>query len=159
MSVANFEELTKGFCELAQVSVPVLEADSFGMVAFHIRLADVNINVIYMPQNCSDHAFILVEFGAIPEDKEQDAWRALMEANFLLLQARAPTFSLNPTTGHVVLQYAYPFFEATPEGFFQAVNNIADVAVQWRENFFLTDPQDDGVSSDAMSSVSPANFA
>jgi hypothetical protein len=159
MTVANFEELAKGFCEIAQVPIPVLEPDSFGMVAFHICLTQVNINVIYMPQNCIDHAFILVEFGAIPKDKEQDAWRTLMEANFLLSQARAPTFGLNPTTGDVVLQYAYSFFEATPEGFFQAVNNIADVATEWRGNFFLTDPTDGVNPVDAASSVTPANFA
>jgi hypothetical protein len=159
MTVANFEELTKGFCELAQVPTPTLEPDSAGMLAFHICVADVNINVIYMPQSCVDHAFILVEFGSIPEDKERDAWRALMEANFLLLQARAPSFSLNPTTGDVVLQYAYSFFEATPEGFFKAVNSIADVATQWRENFFLNDPQEEDVQPDTVTGITPANFA
>ena len=159
MAVANFEELTKGFCEIAQVPVPVLEPDISGMVAFHVQLMEVTINVICMPDVCQDHAFILVEFGSVPEDKEQDTLCVLMEANFLLLQARSPTFSLNPATGDVVLQYAYPFFDATPDGLFQAVKNIADVAIEWRENFFLNDLPDEPDLPASMGGVTPANFA
>ncbi len=154
MAVANFTQLCEAFCEIAGVAPPALEPDEHGVTAFTASLNDVAVSVAHAPESNRDCAFVLVEFGPAPADREQEAMTALMEANFLMLGEYSPAFSRNPANGDVVLQYAYPFANATALQLYQSVVEMTDLALRWRSDHFL-----DGAPEPATSTASPLSAA
>ena len=136
MTIASFEDLCAGFCEIAKVPAPPLQADAQGLIAFHVILRDVTVNLVHCPERCADHAFILFEFGPMGQDGADrcEALQALLDANFLPLQVHPPVFSRNPATGDALLQYVYPFFEATPTGLLELIDDGVEMALRWRQS-------------------------
>ena len=141
MAIASFQELCAGFCEIAGVPTPTLTADERGIAAFHVKLRDVTINLLHFPEKSAQHAFILFEYGPLPDDREKarEVMRALLDANYSSLQVYPPRFSLSPNASAAIMQYVYPFFDATPIGLFELVNKGVEQALQWRQSFFLKD--------------------
>lgn len=137
MAIANFDELCKGLSEIAGVTPPPLEADKQGIIAFSVHLHEVAVSVAHAPQSSPGCAFVLIEFGKVPEGRELAAWTALLDANFLMMGESAPCFSRNPATGQVLLQYAYPFDRATALDLYQGIVKMVDIARRWREDHFL----------------------
>lgn len=134
MAVASFQDLCTGFCELVQVTPPPLQIDERGLVAFHVVLRGVTINLVHRPQVSPDHVFVLFELGALSQDEAtSDAQlHALLDANFVLLEVNPPVFSRNPATGEAVLQYVYPLFEATPNDLYGLIHKEIDRISDWR---------------------------
>lgn len=158
MAIANFEELCKGMCEVAGVEAPELSADEQGVLAFTVQLHDVSVTVAHAQETSPGCAYVLIEFGEPPADRELAAWLALMDANFLMLGDNAPTFSRNPANGQVILQYAYPFEQATALGLYQGILRMVEIAGQWRQDYFLQD--DDATPGTRLhEAVSAADFA
>ncbi len=141
MAIGSFKDLCDGFCEVAGVPSPALEADSDGLIAFHVILRGVTINVVHSPQSSADHAFILVECGEPPQRDAQRPLQALLEANFFPLQVHPPTFGRNPVSGEAVLQFVYPFFEASPTGLFELIDKGIDIALRWQQGSPLEDEE------------------
>ncbi len=135
MAIASFEELCAGFCELAGVPAPQLKADAQGIIAFHVILRGVTVDMVHCPERCPSYAFILFEFGPFGHDGLGNSSQLgeLLDANFLTLQAYPPVFSRNPVNGEALLQYVYPFFEATPTGLLELVNSGVQKALRWSE--------------------------
>lgn len=135
MAVASFSDLCAGFCELADVPAPSLKPDARSVVAFHVILRDVTVNIVYAPERCEDHAFILFEFGPFRGQHADPAsdLGGLLDANFLSMQPYPPVFSRNPVNGDALLQYVYPFFEATPTGLLELVERGVQKALRWRQ--------------------------
>lgn len=137
MAIANFDELCKGLSEIAGVTPPALEPDEQGITAFSVHLHDVAVTVAHAPQSSPDCAFVLIEFGEVPRDRDLAVWTALLDANFLMMGESAPCFSRNPATGQVLLQYVYPFDTATALDLYQGIVKMVDIARRWREDHFL----------------------
>src|SRR4051812_19424853 len=95
MAIGSFEDLCEGFCELVGVPAPMLTPDSEGLVACHVDLRDVIVNLVHSPNNSTDHLFVLVECGLIPEQGAQRIMQTLLEANFFRLEVHPPTFGRN----------------------------------------------------------------
>ena len=135
MAVGSFNDLCAGFCELAGVPAPILKPDARGVIAFHVILRDVTVNIVHAPARCEDHAFILFEFGPFRGDHADPAsdLGGLLDANFLSMQPYPPVFSRNPVNGDALLQYVYPFFDATPTGLLELVELGVQKALSWRQ--------------------------
>lgn len=142
MAISSLEHLCAGFCELAQVPAPALTAHDQGLLAFNVVLRDVTVDVLCCPEICADHAFILFEFGAIGQDGVDFSAgaQALLQANFLALRAHPAVLGQNPVTGRAVLQYVYPFRDATATGLFDLVNQGVESALEWRRSGALRLP-------------------
>ena len=139
MSAAAFEDLCTSFCEQARVPSPQLGADSDGMLAFHVEWHGVTVNVMYLPSQAREHAFVLFDLGhaqAQPQD-ELLILRALLRANFMALQANPPSFACHPLSGVVVLQCVFPVLDATAAGLHSLIDEGVKLALQWRKGFFL----------------------
>ena len=132
MAVANFEELCKGYCEIAGFPAPSLAPDAHGIEAFHLRLRDVAVTVGHEPAKALERAFVVIEFGPVPKDREEDAWPALLDANFLMLRDGMPIFSRNPVNGDVLLQMSCAFSRVTALELVQLVDAFVGVAIDWR---------------------------
>ena len=161
MAVASFEELCAGFCEIAGVPTPALVANANGLIAFHMVLRDVTVNVIHSPEKCAGHAFILFDLGPVGQDDADSSrgLQTLLHANFLQLQVHPPMYSRNPKTGDVVLQFVYPFFEATPNGLFDLIDSGVNLALRWREHVLRPKSSADGPAAAARPPAMLLGFA
>lgn len=139
MAIASFQVLCEGVCEIFGVTPPALQPDTIGLTGFTLQLQGVDISVVEAPSGSEPAAFMLVEFGAPPAGRELQTWHALLDANFLMLGANAPSFSRNPVTGEVVLQHACTLHDATCEALCHRIRAIAEVAARWRQDYFLGD--------------------
>jgi hypothetical protein len=157
VAIADFSQLCEAFCETAGVPAPTLEADAHGVIAFTAVLNDVSVSVAHAPETHRDCAFVLVEFGAPPAGREQESMASLMEANFLMLGEYSPVFSRNPANGEIVLQYAYPFANASALELYQSVVEMTELALRWRADQFLDSPPQ--TSESPASHLSSADFA
>lgn len=135
MAVASFEELCAGFCEIIRVTPPALKADHEGLVAFHVLLRGVTINVVQRPAESSDHVFVVFELGPTGHGGATSAseLQALLEANYALLRVHPPVFSRNPGTGDAVMQYIFPLSEATPNDLYDLIERGVDWVSNWRD--------------------------
>jgi hypothetical protein len=134
VAIASFGDLCAGFCEITSVPAPRLHPDAQGIIAFHLQWRGVTVNVAHCPARTKDHVFVLFELGPVAQEDEAAVrrMRSLLDANFPSLTDRAPTFSCNPVSGDAVMQYAFPFFEATPQGLFELIERGVDQALHWR---------------------------
>jgi len=141
MSAANFENLCTGFCELARVPSPELGADSDGMLAFHVDWHGVTVNVMYLPSQAREHAFVMFDLGDAQGQPLDEVLilRALLRANFMALQPNPPCFACHPLSGAVVLQCVFPVLDAAPAGLLTLIDEGVTLALQWREGFFIDD--------------------
>jgi hypothetical protein len=138
-TAAEFEAICAGFCEIAGVAAPVLQAEADGVVAFNVRWRGVTVDVIYSAFTGGAHAFVLFDLGSI-DRSGPDATRildALLAANFFAMQANPPTFSCHPDTGDAVLRCVFPLADAHPAALHEIVNEGVALALEWRETFFL----------------------
>ena len=149
MAVASFQVLCEGVCSLFGAAVPELQPDANAMTGFTLQVRGVDISVVEAPHGTAPAVFVLVEFGAPPAGRELQTWHALLDANFLMLEANAPSFSRNPVTGDVVLQYASTLHDATCEALCESICAIAEVAARWRQDYFLGDASPPGMAASA----------
>lgn len=140
MAVASFEDLCAGFCEIVGVKAPQLSAGPGGLIAFHVVLKGVTVNVVQRPDESNDHVFVLFELGHLGGDDESPSqMQALLDANHTLLQMNPPVFSRNPDNGHAVLQLIYPLFQATPNDLNEMINRGIEWSSHWREELTTAD--------------------
>jgi hypothetical protein len=134
MAVASFEDLCAGFCELAGVKPPVLSVSESGLIAFHVVLSGVTVNIVQRPEESNEHVFVLFELGPVgSDDSSPSLLQALLDANYAPLQVNPPVFSRNPINGNVALQLVYSLFEATPNDLRELIDTGTDRLAHWRE--------------------------
>jgi hypothetical protein len=131
MAVASFQDLCAGFCELVEVPLPELSFDDHGRLAFHVVVRGVAVNLVHCPRKSPDHIFVIVELGpADGGDGSTEELRALLEANFTLLEVYPPVFSVDPVTGLLVLQLVSPLFDITPNDVLDLINDGVDLVIE-----------------------------
>ncbi len=140
MPASSIHKLAEQFCEIIGVPAPELSPDSNAVLAFSTQIGGVDISVTHDPLHHPDHATALVFFGQVPEDREVLILRELLHANLLMLRPDAPTFSRNPLTGNVILQYVFPLAGSSGRGLWTGMQGIIEYAQRWRRDFFLEQP-------------------
>lgn len=141
MSVSKFQSVYEGLCDLLQAPRIALCEPVDGSMAFHMKRRGVVVNVLYFPNTCADHVFALTEFGHIPHEdpRAYRALLALLNVNFLLPQPNPPALARNPVSGDIVLRCVYALADATPDGLLELIDQGAELALDWRQDFFLGD--------------------
>ncbi len=137
MSSTDFSALCQALCTQLGVQPPELEPDPLGVVGFTVQLRGVDLAVLHT-RPTDAFTLLLVNFGPLDEDREPGIWRALMDANFLLVGPDAPAFSRNPVTGEVLLQHVLPLADVDAAQLRARMVHMAEVALQWRKDFFLS---------------------
>ncbi len=143
MSISNFEQLCAGFCDIAKVATPALQAEQDGILAFNVDWRGVTVDVMYQASRSGHQALIFFGMGPIERVQHQpeQILLALLKANFLSLQGSLPTFSCHPETGDAVLQSVFPLAESSAEGLFKFIEEGVNLALTWRKTFFLNDEE------------------
>jgi hypothetical protein len=155
MPFSTFEQFSAALCDTAGIASPELAPDESGMIAFHLVIQDVVVNLVHMRAvgTDNDEVFLLVTFGAIPQDQELEVLQLLAEANFSMLSIDAPVFGRNPATGEVVLRQRILLSQIEAPGAYESIVRLVALAKQWRLNPTLA-----ALESDA-SAVDPHQFA
>jgi hypothetical protein len=140
MPYSTFSEFGAALCDVAGLAFPGLEPDPNNVVAFHLVLDGVVVNVLHHDAEGNDDAFILVTFGQTPEQDECEVLRTLAEMNFVLMSGDAPVMGCNPETGEVVLRKALSLSLVDAATALNAIRQLVVLALEWRANplFALT---------------------
>jgi hypothetical protein len=135
MAVANFEELCAGFCEIAGLKAPRLEPDSRGLLAFHVTLRGVTIDVMHQPARSASRFFVIFHLGRLAEKGLREAARlkTLLKANFLPDQQSLGVYGCNPGTGDILLQQDCSLLDASPHGLLELIEAGTALASQWQQ--------------------------
>jgi hypothetical protein len=139
MAIADFQELCKGICEVAGMQPPALAPSEQGTWSATVHMRDVEITVLQFGARAPGTAFLIAEFGELPEDRALAGWLALMNANLHMAGENAPAYSRNPDTGKVLLHWACPYWSVTVVDVYQRIVAMVDLACKWREDYFLHD--------------------
>ncbi|CAN5736093.1 hypothetical protein BH11PSE7_BH11PSE7_07520 [soil metagenome] len=131
---STFNEFGAALCEAAGVAFPSPLPDPDNVMAFHLVIDGVIVNLIHHELEGNDDAFVLVVFGVVPEQDECEVLRVLAEMNFVLMSADAPVLGCNPETGEVVLRKAMSLSLVDAEAAFSAIKQLVAMALEWREH-------------------------
>lgn len=134
MSVANFEALSTGLCELAGIGVPVLTPDANDSLAFAMRLQGFVVSALELARDRGRRAVFMVQLDAPPEADALRCWSLLLQANAFLPGEDAPHFSRHPETGGVILQWCCRFDTTAVVEAYQQVMLLVEIAKQWRSS-------------------------
>ena len=134
MPFSTFSKFGAALCEVAGVQYPNPQSDANGVMAFHLVLDDVIVNLLHHEFEGNDDAFVLVVFGMAPERDECEVLRTLAEMNFVLMSGDAPVMGCNPETGEVVLRKALSLSLVDASSAFEAIRQLVVLALEWRAN-------------------------
>lgn len=159
MPIANFEQLCNGVGDVAGLKPPALSPDENGTQAFTVRLRDVDVSVLNFCEESADTAYLVAALGPMPPERAMGGWLALLHANGALAGLNAPAFSRNPDNGEALLQWACPLHALNVQEVYKRISDLADVAQQWRSDYFLDDEVDDDSNDTPLATQVPASVA
>jgi hypothetical protein len=133
MSSTSFEAFSRDFCAALGLAPPEVQASADTPAAFSIDYRDVALVLAEAGTSHMPQVSLLVDFGDVPEHEQAEVYPALLQANFLMLEGGAPSFSLHPLTGRVTYQFTFSLEQADPQALREALDGIADAVLQWRE--------------------------
>lgn len=154
MTIASFEELCNGFCSLAGMREVTFAPTDSGSLAATIHLRGIPVSVLQFVHDRPDAAFLVAEFGTMPQDRALEGWLGLMGANLAVVGEDTPVFSRNPQTGEVLLQWACTLSDLTVVDVYQRVSKMVELALQWRHDGFLSGPAEQ-VAATALANAFP----
>ena len=137
MPYANFSMFGSALCEVAGVPFPKLEPELNGLLAFHLMLRDVAVNLVHLEAAGNDEAHMLVMFGIAPHDQELEVLRTLGDANFAMMASGSAVLCRQPDTGEIVLRKSVSLSLVEAGDAFKAIVQLAELARQWRVNPML----------------------
>lgn len=153
MAHPTFTQFSEALCTAAGVQAPDLTTGEEGLLAFHLILRDVTIDLLHLQDQPVPEFMVLVTFGEIPEASERQVLRMMAEANFSLLGSGVPVYGCNPDSGQMVLRLSVPLHEADPVQTFRLLQRLTELVLQWR-----ADPTLDTLST-AAAVPDPSLFA
>jgi hypothetical protein len=133
MSSTSFETFTRDLCTALGLTPPHVQASADSPAAFGIDYRDVALVLAEAGSSRMPQVSLIVDFGDVPEHEQAEVYPALLQANFLMLEGGAPSFSLHPLTGRVTYHFTFSLEQADSLALCEALEGIADAVLQWRE--------------------------
>ena len=133
MSSTSFEAFSRDFCAALGLAPPQVQASADAPAALSIDYREVALVLAETGTSRMPQVSLIADFGDVPEHEQAEVYPALLQANFLMLEGGAPSFSLHPLTGRVTYQFTFSLEQADPLVVCQALEGIADAVLQWRE--------------------------
>lgn len=140
MAIADFEQFCNSFCEMAGIPPCAFLPDSRGMWSAMVRMRGVEVTLMQYATRRPGTAFLIADFGPMPEHLGVEGWLTLMNANLMHSGADSLAYSRDPNTGHVLLQKPLRLAQAHATDAYEAVTALVDTALEWRQSHFLPNP-------------------
>lgn len=109
---------------------------------------DVAVGIQYVFDSSEESVVLYCDLGPIPEQKERDIYRNLLEGNYFWTGTGGATLGVNSETGHALVAHAMPLEELDAEGLAAAIDAFADVGQFWTQ-FIVSDEPDTGAGPSA----------
>lgn len=132
MPYSSFRQFGAALCEAAGAALPDLKTDENGLVAFHLVIDDVTVNLLQLELPDNDEAFILVTFGAPPAGQELEVLRVMGDANFTMMSASSPVMCRDPDSGEVVLRKSLSLSTVEARSVLESIVELTRLARHWR---------------------------
>ncbi len=141
-----FEDFCRRLCLALGVAPPVLEARGDAPAAFSLDHQGVAMVWCEAGPGAQQVPYVslVVDFGEVHESEQAQVYPALLQANFLMLQACAPSFGLHPVTSRVTYHLCFDMNLVDPLAVCAALDGIAQAVMQWRETHGLAPPPWEG---------------
>jgi hypothetical protein len=133
MTIASFEDLCGGICDLAGSPVPDLTRDDDGRLAVALPMDGVEITLTHEPARSVTHFFVLAALDALPQGDELAACRALMDTNAALLLRPGTGLCRHPQTGALLLQRVHALDDGTPVDVYGRMRELAEGIRGWQQ--------------------------
>lgn len=144
MPSPQFEDFCRRLCEGLAVAPPALQPSGDTPGAYSLDFKGVCMVLAEAGSDAQGAAqtALVVDFGAVPEDRQAQVHPALLQANFMMLAPGAPTFGLHPVSASVTCQIVFGLDRADPLAWCGVLDGIAAAVLQWRETYGLAPPCD-----------------
>jgi hypothetical protein len=128
----RFIQLIKDFCSLSgmDVALHILNGGSF-------VVNNVVFLVAHKEQLDPARIYVRCDFGEIPDNRQADVSRALLEANLDFYDGTGPIFSISSRTGHVLFTYGYRLDDMTAGELRDILAALVDSVMEWQSSHFL----------------------
>lgn len=104
----------------------------------NLSVKDVDFTLRHHSSVGQGDVFIYCSYGPLPKANRELVLQRLLEANLLLFSGPlSPSLSYNADTEHVILCGHAMLENLTAEGLLGLMGGIADMALVWRENYFM----------------------
>jgi hypothetical protein len=157
MVVYSFDELCHAMCEILGVAAPAVTTSDNTVPAFSVTYKDVSLCLLQAAVDDAEHGVLMIDYGPVPETRQLEVLRSLLEANFLMAGARPPAFSINPVSDHVICQMGFALALADPVALCQSLEPLVTAVHRWRDGHCLMPRFEEPVEPCA--SASCENFA
>ncbi|KAE8753700.1 hypothetical protein FSO04_43700 [Paraburkholderia madseniana] len=141
MASENYVKLIRGFCELVKIDDcdTVLEQGS-------VAVNGIGFSFVSVGPVANEELLVYCDFGELPEHRQHDICRRLLEINVFLSSGMLPAaFALNPESSHVLLSYRTLLAQTDAETLANSLKLFVEQVESWRSGFFL-DSRDNGWS-------------
>lgn len=134
MPAHSFADFCHKLCHCLGHPAPDLAGgDSAHPPAFTIEVSGVPMAFMQASPVDDAEAVLMVDYGPLPPRHRAEILERLMQANFLMLGARAPVFGLDPASGHVVYHVGFVASQADPARLGAGLAQLAEGVLRWRE--------------------------
>ena len=137
MSTSRLHRFVEQFCDAGGPPALKIDLESGGASVLSVNFQGVDLSICHDQLRHPDHALVLAFFAHVPEHNEVLILRELLHANLSMMRPNSPSFSRNPLTGNVMLQYAVPLIGEAGENLWAAIQDIAESILVWRQNISL----------------------
>jgi hypothetical protein len=130
--VNRIQLLIKDFCAL--VNLPDSEYVYRGGP---IAIDNTVFLMAHDPGADPERLFLQADYGPPPAEREATVYYELLKRNFQMAAGGSGTFTISPSTGHVVFVGQIDAQRDTPEDLAQTLAGLANEAREWRQTRFL----------------------
>lgn len=126
----KFEDLIKDFCRLCGI------ADIASVAAgAAIDVDGVHFSIAYA-EALPDRLCVFCDYGEVPEGREKEVYRALLETNLFVYPDDTAVFSVSPETGRVICATRFRLDPLRAEELRDIMTSLSQKAREWRVHFF-----------------------
>jgi len=127
MSRDRFVTLIRDFCKRCNIDDAVGIADG-GVV----EVSGVPISIVHSEKIDPRSILLTCDMGECPRHNEGEFYAKFLQKNFYFSSTRGPAFTIDPTSGRVLLVQSLDLNELTTEQLQERLSNLATEAVTWR---------------------------
>lgn len=134
MTHSKFAKLIEGFCAASGLDEPekIVQGGP-------VEVGDVLFSLVHNETANPDLVYIYCDFGLVPQGREAEIYRTLLETNTFLYSGSGPTFAISPDTRRVILVDHQRLDAITPKGLREHMIKMQEHAMSWRLDFFLSE--------------------
>ena len=134
-----------------------LEADAAWDSPIEVTIDGVELTLAEYTRSGEDEVLIYANLGVVPEERELEVYRGLLEANVLWSGTADATIGVNSATREAIMAYRLPLERLDGEKLSVMVAHFLAIAELWRDFVVNAGEEDAPLGSGPLSESAPAD--